>query len=157
KTVAAAIDVDAGKVDDPFGGHEGTKVLAWDVVSGQQLASFDRPHSTPNSLAFSPDGAELTLASQDETMLRWNLRAAKEVPIANAPPAGGRRAYCKSVYLPSESLCVYGRIGGDRNKRIGQLSLVNLASGATLWEKAFEDARPCELAVSSDGKLLAMC
>jgi WD40 repeat protein len=157
KTVAAAIDVEAGKPDDPFGGHEGTKVLAWDVVTGQQLASFDRPHKPANSLAFSPDGSELTLASQDKSLNRWDLHKAKEVPVVPPPAAEGRRGYYKSVYLPSASLYASGGMAIDRNTRtrIGELSLVNLANGSMLWKKDFEDARPWELAVSPDGKVLA--
>ncbi len=164
KVVAAAIGI--GGPIGRFGGNNPfnrgqqprpTQVVAWDVATGEQVAAFDRGEAEAVSASLSSDGAEVTVVNRDRSVQRWNVREGKKVALGYAPPPpqnGRRISASKGVCSPDGLKAIFGGFNKP-NTRNGTVSLVDLASGAVLWEKDFENTNPGELAASQDGELLA--
>jgi RNA polymerase sigma factor (sigma-70 family) len=51
-------------------------VEVWDVVRGQQVATFQGHDSAVKAFAFTPDGAHIITASSDCTLLAWDVASA---------------------------------------------------------------------------------
>ena len=55
-------------------GTDKVSIRLWDVVTGENIATFWSHPTDIQSLAFSPDGTLLASASYDGTILLWNMK-----------------------------------------------------------------------------------
>jgi WD40 repeat protein len=56
------------------------RICLWDVATGAELACFGGHSTWITALAFAPDGTRLATASQDETVLIWDVPAPTGAP-----------------------------------------------------------------------------
>lgn len=59
---------------------EGQNVKLWDITTGELITTFRGHIGIVHYLAFSPDGSILTSASEDGTVLYWNINTEDQLP-----------------------------------------------------------------------------
>ena len=59
---------------------EGQNVKLWDITTGELITTFRGHIGLVNYLAFSPDGSILASASEDGTVLYWNIKTGEQLP-----------------------------------------------------------------------------
>ena len=158
KIVAAAIDIEGPDAADNLFGQAagGAKVIVWDVTTGKQLAEFDRGSPDAANLNFSPNGAELTLLGGNASVQRWRWRESKEILVQDPQiKKAAQHRYYRAICASSGSTCVFAGLARAEKKVTGQLAVVDMENGTTVWEKTFDNLRPWELSISPNGKVLA--
>ena len=59
---------------------EGQNVKLWDITTGELITTFRGHIGLVHYLAFSPDGSILASASEDGTVLYWNINTENQLP-----------------------------------------------------------------------------
>ena len=59
---------------------EGQNVKLWDTTTGELITTFKGHIGLVDNLAFSPDGSILASASEDGTVLYWNIKTGDQLP-----------------------------------------------------------------------------
>ena len=59
---------------------EGQNVKLWDITTGELITTFKGHIGFVYNLAFSPDGSILASASEDGTVLYWNIKTGDQLP-----------------------------------------------------------------------------
>ena len=62
-------------------GHDDGTIRLWDVITGDQLASFVGHTNEIRSVAFNPDGTRLASGSEDNTVRLWDVNNAQQIAL----------------------------------------------------------------------------
>jgi WD40 repeat protein len=125
--------------------EENARVILWDMASGKLLRELLSHKSQIQSLVFSPSGKTLASAGQDNTVTLWDM--ASGTPIREPIKDGG------------------GTIAFSRDGKTLALALGRPTGALTMWDvanlKPLGDSIPADgevvsMALSSDGKILAL-
>ncbi len=71
----------------------GSVLGLWDAATGQEIRSFVGHTSMINGLAFSPDGALLATASQDNPIVLWDVATGQELYVGDQGAPANRVAF----------------------------------------------------------------
>ena len=75
------------------GTSEDHAVVLWDVVSGQEKATFQGHTGSIHSVVFSPDGSTLASVSADKTIVLWDVVNGRAKVTLQVPTGGARVAF----------------------------------------------------------------
>ncbi|MEO8255719.1 MAG: TIR domain-containing protein [Acidobacteriota bacterium] len=134
----------------PNGDYVASTRGVWDLESGDQIASFYGPPTTPaRGLAVAPDGRSVAIAYDDGSTRIWSAGIPDGTPLRFAVEHGVRGMFTISAiaFNPAET-----RVAAV--SRDGWLAVWPRERTRPLWEKRAHDGEGTSVAFSPDGKLI---
>ncbi len=131
-------------------GSYDTKIILWDLATGQPLRQLDGHNEAVFDLAFRPDGRVLASASADRTVKLWDVATGERRETLSDPT----KAVNAVAFSPDGR--IVAAAGADNRIRLWQVSLdAKEGTNPILTTKFGHEGAILRLAFSRDGKTIA--